>query len=149
VFSATIVDQIPLLRQEAIMRQQADTFLSLAQTAGTYAAVRPCEYYSTLKRYFEYLLNHRKLALAKQVEPELRRAYRNAVARLPVVSTVSFLKNFGHYFLLQGEQRLGRAVLTNAFMAAAQLGLNGQRRQLVALLQAHPGHERLESFAVR
>lgn len=143
------LDLIALRRQRALMLQRAEAFLELANGADAYRHARPGEYYATIKRVFEYLLNTRNIETSRALFAPLRSAYALAAARLPLVAHVSFLKNVGHFLILDGYPRKGSAILVQALRAASQLNLFGQARQVNRLLdEVSGGSPILEVFQV-
>lgn len=138
---------IPLRRQVVLMSQSNTNFSALAQEAIAYKTLRPVEYYTSLKRFFEYLLNHHKVDLARTTFPLLREAYSLASHGLAPTAHVSFLKNSGQYLLIDGYPRKGSELLLQALRPAAQFSMHGQVRQINHLLnEASGGDPTLEVF---
>jgi hypothetical protein len=143
------VDLIPLRRQRVLLAQRKDDFIELANDASKYRYSHPAEYYASLKRFFEYLLNQRYIDLARESFPALQSAYKGTALVLPLVAKVSFLKNTGHYLILEGSPRKGMAFLTQAISAAVQFNLHGQARQIAQLIQEAPtGNPILHTFSI-
>jgi len=145
----TWVDLVSLRRQRVLMLQRKEDFIQLANDAPRYRNSHPAEYYASLKRFFEYLLNQRYIDLARQSFPALQLAYERTSSELPLVAKVSFLKNTGHYLILEGSPRKGMSVLTQAMSAAVQFNLHGQARQISQLIQEAPiGMPLLHTFRI-
>ena len=143
------VQAIPLRRQLVLMSQSDIEFSELAQEAISYRIARPAEYYASLKRFFEYLLNRKKADLARAAFPAVRDAFVKAAPSMTPLAHVSFLKNAGQYLLLDGYPKKGVAILHQALRAAAQFNMHGQVRQINRLLnEANGGNPILEAFRV-
>lgn len=143
------VDTIPLRRQIVLMSQRESDFIALANDATKYRTTHPPEYYASVKRFFEYLLNHRKIALARATHPAFRIAYANATDSFSPLAHVSLIKNTGQFLILDGYPRKGTALLLQALRAAAQFNMHGQVRQINRLInESQLGSPVLESFRV-
>lgn len=143
-FAGSFVDVVPLVRQELMMRQTFVAHEALASQAPGYADVRPQEYYRTVKRIFEYLLNQDRLSQAERLLPEFRRAFRVVAPRSSPISHVSFQKNIGQYYARSGFTREAAGVLLRTYTSALTLGLGGQAAQVKALMEGlHEGGSEL------
>ena len=139
----------PLRRQSVLMSQTEAGFVALANESTAYRELRPAEYYANLKRFFEFLLNRRKLSPARSIFPIVRDAYIRAFSHLSPLGHVSFLKNTGQFVILDGYPRKGTALLYQALRAASQFQMHGQVRQINRLLnEAQDGQPTLEAFRI-
>ncbi|MDZ7703629.1 MAG: hypothetical protein U5L04_03985 [Trueperaceae bacterium] len=132
---ATEVDLVPLTRQEIIMFQTVDGHRSLAERAKTYALLKPVEYYRSLKRVFEFLLNRGGGEEAHRIYSEYQRAFREVDAELTAIARISFAKNIGQYHLVRGNVASAQSHLSKTLVEARNRGLYGQVRQLQRLLE--------------
>jgi hypothetical protein len=135
-FDVPTIELVMLERQETIMQQERAAFARMAQHATTYARHRPAEYYGTVKRVFEFALNHGLGDDARGIYSEFRRAFRVVQRRVPPLSHVSFCKNVGHFFLCDGQEQRGVNALEAALGEARRLNLRGQERQISALISS-------------
>lgn len=103
--SLTELDLIPLRRQEIMMHQTVAGHQQLAEDAMQYRTLRPREYYRSLKRVFEFLLNRGGLREAKQIYPEFKKAFAAIAQQVTPISHVSFLKNVGQYHMARSEAK--------------------------------------------
>lgn len=133
-FDANSMDLIPLHRQRVLMLQKKDAFYELALRSRAYRNTNPAEYYATVKRVFEFLLNHHQIDDADRIFKEFRLAYAQAAELLPLIAKVSFIKNLGHYFSLHGLHKRATTLYVNALYVAEKMQFLGQRGQLIALL---------------
>lgn len=133
--SASKLDLIPLSRQEIIMQQTDKGHVQLLGDAIQYKMFKPCEYYSSLKRVFEYLLNKGRVNEAGQLFPELKRAFLFIKHQLAPISVISYLKNVGQYSLVIGDSGAASKLYETALSEARRLNLYGQVRQLTQLIQ--------------
>jgi hypothetical protein len=134
IHGATRTDLVMLIRQEVIMNQETKGFAMLADYAGEYRRSHPAEYFGTIKRIFEFALNHGRMHDLDTLYPLFRRAFRATRYKLSPLSHVSFFKNVGHYLAVARDERRGVAVLRSSLTLARSLSLRGQERQIGALL---------------
>ncbi|MEJ0011271.1 MAG: hypothetical protein WDM94_01330 [Bauldia sp.] len=127
------VELVMLRRQEVIMQQEVLGHRMLIEEAGAYASSRPMEYFSTIKRVFEFAMNKRMHSDARQIFPVFRSAFGAVARRLPALSHVSFAKNVGQFLSVRGESAKAMLILDQATSHARALGLIGQERQLQVL----------------
>jgi hypothetical protein len=132
---ATELDLIPLRRQEIMMYQTISGYEQLAEDAIKYAVVQPLEYYRSLKRVFEFLLNEGGQQKAEQIYPEFKRAFIAVASKVPPISLISFMKNVGQYQMSVGNTQEASAVFTRTLVEANQRNLYGQVRQVKRLIQ--------------
>lgn len=133
--SATELDLIPLHRQETIMRQTVDGHKQLADNAVKYIVHNPQEYYRSVKRVFEFLLNKGRLKEAELYYKEFNRAFAAIAHQAPAISQISFLKNVGQFFMAKGKAKDAASIFKRVLFAASNLSLQGQARQVKLLLQ--------------
>jgi hypothetical protein len=151
ISSATEVDLILIRRQEIIMRQAIDEHRQLAEEAVKYRTVRPLEYYRSLKRVFEYLMNNGGDLEAERIYPEYRRAFATVSHIVDPIGHISFAKNIGQFFMLRGRLKEAAIVLDQSLKEARHLNLQGQVRQLEILTQelgSGTGRGKLVTFKV-
>ncbi len=143
-------DVMPLIRQEQMMQQTKSSHERMAAEAPEYRNAKTREYYRTLKRLFEWSLNHGRRREAEALLPELRRAYRVILPRSEPIVRVSFMKNMGQYELAWGNRADARRILSAALVVARQFGMKGQERQILALIDQMDGGVRgaLPTFSV-
>ena len=142
-YDVSDIETVSLSRQEVIMQQDKRAFARLAENAALYRDTHPAEYYGTLRRIFEYLLNTRRLDQAKAMHDEHLRAFRQIAYKLPQLSSVTFAKNEGYYQALAVSERQGEALLGDALVAAQRLQLFGQERQIRSMLHNQGSVERI------
>lgn len=141
---------IPLLRQWALIEQDAKLFDQIVQKSSG-RAVSEKESYRSFKRSFEFQLNAKNLpAATKLLRPTLE-MYRLAKPDLDHIATVSLLKNVGQYLALKGERERADRILRSAGVLAQGAGFNGQLAQITDLLaDIRSGRDAsLETFRVR
>lgn len=136
---AAVFDLVPLYRQDMMMQQTTRAHLHLASTAAAYREAKPIEYYRSIKRVFEFLLNRGAVRHADSIYVEYRRAFLAVCNELPPLSHISFLKNIGQYLMAKGEMATAARVMERALAEARARHLNGQVRQIVAMLAAARG----------
>jgi hypothetical protein len=132
---ATALDLIPLRRQEIMMYQEISGYEQLAEDAVKYAVAQPLEYYRSLKRVFEFLLNEGGQQKAEQLYPEFKRAFGAVASKVPPISLISFMKNVGQYQMSLGNTQEASAVFARTLIEAKQRNLYGQVRQVKRLMQ--------------
>jgi hypothetical protein len=133
-YSAFDVDLVMLTRQEVLMRQESRSFSSLIEDALTYRVSHPNEYYATIKRTFEFLVNTNKFKLATELYPQYLVAFRSVKSRLPLLSHISFSKNIGYFLSVTDRTEEATRILRSTLRYANALNLRGQERQISALL---------------
>lgn len=102
------VAAIALARQEVMMMfQDEDRHLLLLHEAPAYRDARPREYFRTVKRVTELLLNRQRLALADVLAPELGRAYVRAKSELSVLGRLSMMRDLAQLYAARGEHERG------------------------------------------
>ncbi|PHN00912.1 hypothetical protein CRP01_39645 [Flavilitoribacter nigricans DSM 23189 = NBRC 102662] len=141
---ATKLDLIPLERQEIIMHQSVKGHQKLINEASLYVKNKPIEYYSTIKRIFEFLMNTDQYPKAKELFSEYRRAFSYISRRLPPLSHISFLKNTGQFYSGIGENKKAKVILINILNEARKRNLFGQERQILYMLEEIEAGERAE-----
>lgn len=129
------IEGVPLTRQEVMMSEDEKRHLALAADSPSYRALRPREYFRTLKRVFEALLRAGHVRAAAELAPEYARAFENACTYLSASARISFYKNIGQLLAARGETYRAMRLLDLCLQASELAGLNGQRRQLLHLLQ--------------
>ena len=132
--STSVVEMVPLVRQEVIMQQDDAGHRMLASQALLYRNTHPLEYYGSVKRVFEYVLNRGRLREAEQLYPEMRRSYLRVSRRVDPVGQVSFLKNIGQLEIERGNVERASRILGRAHIHAQQTMLWGQARQIQYML---------------
>lgn len=135
IASATEIDLIPLRRQEIIMHQTIAGHRQLAEEAVRYRTLRPLEYYRSLKRVFEYVMNKGGVSETEQIYPEFRRAFANVSNRIDCLSHISFAKNVGQFLITRGQPETAAIVLNRSLEESRRLNLYGQVRQIETLMQ--------------
>lgn len=124
---------IPLVRQEVLMLQDRAEFERLLAHAPEYRRSNSREYYRTIKRLFEFRLNHSEYRAAQELLPELMWGYAASRGSMGVLDRVSLLKNIGQLLGARGEFTRSLAVLRLAGDAATLARLEGQSRQIAIL----------------
>jgi hypothetical protein len=135
IASATEVDLVPIRRQEIMMHQTMEGHRQLAEEAVRYRTLRPLEYYRSLKRVFEYVMNNDGILEAEQIYPEFRRAFASISHMVGHISHVSFAKNVGQFLMTRGQLQAAAVVLNRSLKESRVLNLHGQVRQLEILVQ--------------
>ncbi len=133
-FAAHPIELTMLDRQEVIMLGYDSAYRHLIERASDYANELPVEYYSTIKRVFEYTLNKGDINSATTIAGEFKRAFRRVASRMPPLSHVSFAKNMGQFYLLSRKRERAQDVLDAALDNAVRLHLFGQQRQISWLI---------------
>lgn len=133
--SATPVDLVPLKRQEIMMHQTIEGHRQLLEHAVIYKKHEPLEYYRSLKRVFEFLLNNGGIRQANTIFTEFNKAFISISNQVDPISQISFMKNIGHYHLCKNEIKKASGILNEALTLASQCNLQGQVRQIIRLLQ--------------
>lgn len=149
--SATELDLIPLRRQEIMMYQSVAGHRKLAEEAVRYINLQPRQYYQSLKRVFEFLLNTGRIREADQIYAEFKRAFTTISRQSPPISHVSFLKNIGQYLVAKGDAPAASSILKRTLQEANQRNLQGQVRQVKSLtneLEAGSNQATLVTFTV-
>lgn len=140
----TKIDLIPLERQEIIMQQSIRGHQKLVDEASQYRRSLPIEYYSTIKRIFEFMMNTGQYSKTKVLFPEYRRAFASVSGRLPPLSHISFLKNASQFYSISGETPRAIAILRTILREARQRNLFGQERQILFMLNEMEAGEKVE-----
>lgn len=133
--SAMHPDLVPLFRQEIMMHQHVAGHQKLLDESVHYRALRPLEYYRSLKRVFEFLSNRGQMRAAEQLFPEFKRSFAAVANLAPPISHVSFLKNVGHYVANRRQKQPALEIFARAQATAERLKLAGQARQIAHLAQ--------------
>jgi hypothetical protein len=146
----TELDVLMLERQEVIMQQDLGAYRRLAEKSAIYVRERPIEYYATLKRIFEFSLNQGMIDEAVALSSEFQRSFLAVKTRLPLLSHLSFSKNMGHYLLHKGQSEKAIGVLDLCLRSSEALNFQGQRRQILHLLNQSSSQSRraLPTFRV-
>jgi len=133
------------------MQQTVAGHRQLAEDAVRYITLAPFEYYRSLKRVFEFLVNMGQARTAEDLYPEFRRAFAAIADRATPISQVSFIKDVGHYLMIHRKTEAARRVLQRGLVEAWQRNLHGQMRQLGLLireLEQGSSRGRLVTFGV-
>ncbi len=136
---ASPVDLIMLTRQEVMMHQTVKGHRILRNNARRYRKQKPVEYYSTIKRVFEFAMNKGLRKDVRDLFSEFRASYAAVSHRLPPLSKISFIKNIGQYYLLEGQLQNAQKFLRKALAEASKRSLHGQARQIQYLLNQASG----------
>jgi len=131
-FSA--IEGVALNRQEAMMQQDLNWHLRLLNDSLAYRSARPREYYRTLKRTTELLLNRGEYRAADEIAPELGRAFLSALPNLTGLARISFVKNIAQILAARGESYRALRLLDLCLRAATASRFDGQARQIRALM---------------
>lgn len=131
---ASELDLIMLSRQETMMVQSIDGHKKLLEKAIKYKDIEPLEYYRTLKRVFEFSMNHDLLKISEKILPELKQAIYLVRKDLTPIAHISFIKNLGQYYLMKKEPDVGLSLLQFILVKSDQLNLTGQRRQIEKII---------------
>jgi hypothetical protein len=131
---ARYVDLVSLTRQETIMLQSPRAHRLLASAAISYRDTHPLEYYGSVKRVFEFVLNSGRLGEAQRLYPEWKASYLRVARRLDPLSRISFVKNLGQYAIERREVARASRLLGFAAVEAQRRGLLGQVRQIHHLI---------------
>lgn len=144
-------DVISITRQRVMMSQSLTAHVELAEHASRYRTDRPIEYFRTLKRTFELLVNSQFVDTADRVRPHLLRAYHEVSTQLPAISGISLAKNIAQMHALAGDPHLALSELARIRSRTVDLGLHGQMRQVDELARKIRNDElkdALETFRV-
>lgn len=133
-YDTNYLDEILLTRQETLQRQSQIDFINLLDNVPQYINSSPHEAYASLKRVLEYCLNHGHMRLARDILPLFMETYRLAAEKLSLLSKISFQKNMGHFFILDGQKKKANKILNNALFYARSLGYKGQAMQIEMLI---------------
>jgi hypothetical protein len=128
------LEVLMLDRQEVLIQQDTILFSRMAEYAKTYVQTRPADYFGTVKRVFEFSINGGRIADARTLLPEYKRAFRAAKMKLNQLSQLSFAKNVAHFMLHERRTEESLAILRAALASARELNLKGQQRQVEALI---------------
>jgi len=145
------IASVALTRQEVMMFQDENRHLLLLHEAADYQAARPREYYRTLKRTTELLLNRRRIRLADELAPELGRAFAIAKSELSVLARLSFMRDISQLFAVRGDRYRAQRLLKLCLRVAERSRYAGQVRQirgLLAALRDDSTTPRMETFRV-
>jgi hypothetical protein len=132
--TTTFVERIPLLRQIVLMEQNDTSYRLLSESLGPLSS-NPVEYFHSVRRLFEFYLNHRELGAADRYYREVLNAFGRARYSLQAVHVYSFYKNLYQYFHLIGQYPIASELLKRTLCGTTQLNLHGQRAQLIRLAQ--------------
>ncbi len=128
-------DIVAIARQRVMMSQSLSAHLELLRHAREYENARPLEYFRTLKRVFEFVVNSKLDSATTALLPHLLDAYSRISSVAPPLSRVSLLKNLAQAEALLGNDRTALARLTLALEVSQSLGFDSQVRQISMLLQ--------------
>jgi len=145
------LQSVALTRQEVMMFQDENRHLLLLHDASAYRELRPREYFRTVKRTTELLLNRRRLALADALTSELGNAFVAVRSELSVLARVSFMRDLAQLYAARGEQYRAQRLLLLCLRVAQRSHYPGQVRQIRGLLAELDGGAtvpRLETFRV-
>ncbi len=131
------LELIPLQRQEIMMTQSDVGHKKLLSEVSIYKDLEPVEYYSTLKRVFEFSMNKNMYEVAGKLIPSLKESFHNVRNKLPILSHVSFVKNIAMYYLTTKESEYGVALLEALLLKANDMSMIGQVNQIESLLQQY------------
>lgn len=126
----------PVYRQKMMMEQTITSHQKLLARALVLKQSNPLEYYRTLKRVFEFIVNSGEQAMSRLLMPELQIAFSAIQNQVPKITAISLLKNFGQANALLGNSDLAKRQLNIAVCEAQAYGLKGQVVQINRLLQA-------------
>jgi hypothetical protein len=140
-------DIIAITRQRVMMSQSLPAHIELARRARDYRVVRPIEYFRTLKRTFEILVNHQLLSTAEHLRPHVLDAYRAVEPQLPAISGISLAKNLAQLQALSGDPDLALSQLELVRKTSVTLGLHGQGRQIDELVRHIQNSELRDALA--
>lgn len=145
------IEAVALVRQEIMMFQDENKHLLLLNHAAEYRTSRPREYFRTVKRAMEFLVNHRRVGLADALAPEFGRAFVYARADLTFLGQLSFFRDVAQLYLLRGERFRALHMLNACLKMAESSHYAGQIRQIKALIDALADEQatpRLQTFRV-
>lgn len=123
-------------RQRVMIRQSARDHVLLLETAVLYKEARPLEYYRTLKRCYEFFLNHGLKDTARSVEPHLLSAFHRVRHIATPIMSISLTKNVAQRLAIDGDGGGSLRLLEAAATEARANGLQGQIRQIDSLRSA-------------
>lgn len=126
----------PVYRQKMMMEQTIVSHQKLLARAAVLKYSNPLEYYRTLKRVFEFIVNSGEEAMSRSLMPELQVAFSAIQNQVPKITAISLLKNFGQANALFGNSELAIRQLDIAAREAQRYELKGQVVQINRLLQA-------------
>jgi hypothetical protein len=136
IANGTPGDRVPLVRQYVMMRQSLNEHIALLYRAHEYKRERPLEYYRTLKRVVEFLVNKGLSESAQQLEKELTLSFLASSDKMPLLGKVSFARDMAQLLALKGETQEGAKLAATALKRAQEAELLGQVRQLKAIRTA-------------
>ena len=138
------LELIPLQRQEIMMTQSDAGHKKLLSEVINYKDLAPVEYYSTLKRVFEFSMNKNMYDVAEKLIPLLKDSFKLIKNELPILSHISFLKNIAMYYLTTNEFEYGVSLLEALLIKSSDLSMIGQVNQIKALLEQHKDGKRID-----
>lgn len=127
---------LPIHRQRVMMLQSFEQHIDILDDARRIRTEAPLEYYRTLKRVFEYAINHGYERSVKMMMPFVLTAYSDVRRDEPLISKVSMLKNLGQANALLSNVGLARLQLESALLMAKNRGLKGQVAQIDRIMEA-------------
>ncbi len=126
---------IKLNRQEQMMLQTNLSHDYMFKEAINIQDISPIEYYSSIKRLFEYYMNWEQHEKRRILYPILVKSFSKIKDRLPVISKVSFMKISAQHYILEGNKELGFRLLHIALQKSLLHNLIGQTTQLMRLFE--------------
>lgn len=150
-FDADYLDEILITRQEILMKEDNKEFSKLLDMVPRYLDVSPHEAYASVKRVFERCLNLGWINQAEKLLPVMTESFRHSADKLSPLAKVSFQKNLGHFYLMNGEKKRAKRMLSRAYYQANFLGFHGQKTQISNLLIELDGNKMptLQSFTFK
>lgn len=128
------LELIKLRRQEQIIHQTQLSHKFLFKDANKIKGYNLIEYYSSIKRLFEFFMNNGFIENAGRIYNNFVKTFHSVQWDLPLISHLSFLKNIGQFNILIGKKNDGIRLLKVAYNKALSLKLTGQMEQLKNLL---------------
>ncbi len=133
---------IKLNRQEQIIHQTKLSHKKLLNEAIDIYSKDKIEFYSSLKRLFEFYLNNKMYDKSIQYYSIFIDSFTNISHRLPYISKVSFMKNIGQYNIEIGNEKEAMRLLTVALKKSIDLNLTGQIMQIKNLIKSISSKEK-------
>lgn len=124
---------IPLIRQWALIEQDAELFARVVDLTVESKGVSDREEYRSLKRSFEYHLNQGNQRESERLVRPLLSAYQRSQGDLDHIARVSLVKNLGQFLGMRGEGERALRMLAIAGLLARRAGFDGQVRQVAEL----------------
>jgi len=140
---------IKLNRQEQMMLQTNLSHEYMLTEAMSVRNVSPIEFYSSIKRLFEYYMNWNQHEKRRKLYPTLVNTFTMIKNRLPIISKISFMKISAQHHIIEGNNQLGFRLLHIALQKSLDHDLRGQSNQIIKLIDDSYDGRKLELITFR